>query len=60
MRNNNIEYEKIEDIGTVIYIAINNKFAGKIVIADSIKEDSHKAVKKLRTSTKKVVMLSRR
>ena len=60
MQNNNIEYEKIEDIGTVIYIAINNKFAGTIVIADSIKEDSHKAVKKLKTSTKKVVMLSRR
>lgn len=60
MQNNNIEYEKIEDIGTVIYIAINNKFAGTIVIEDTIKEDSHKAVKKLKTSTKKVVMLSRR
>lgn len=60
MQTNNIEYKKIDDIGTVIYTAINEKFAGLILIADKIKEDSYEAINKLKSSDKKVIMLTRR
>lgn len=40
MNEKNIDYQKVDDIGTVLYVAIEGKFAGYIVIADKIKEDS--------------------
>ncbi|MDE6141295.1 MAG: cadmium-translocating P-type ATPase, partial [Bacilli bacterium] len=45
MKEYNIKFKKIEETGTIIYVAINNEFAGTILIADKIKEDSYKAVK---------------
>ncbi len=59
MRNNKIDYLKNNSIGTVIYIAIDNIFKGSIVIADKIKEDSFKAIPKLKnTGIKKIIMLT--
>ena len=43
-----IEYDFIESIGTTIYVAIDREYAGNIVIADQIKEDSVNAVKALK------------
>ena len=55
----NIDYKKSNDIGTVIYIAIDNKCAGSITISDKIKEDAYKAVKEFRrNNVKKIVMLT--
>ena len=48
MEEKNIEYVKCNEIGTIIYVAINNKFAGYIVIADKIKNDSKKAIQNLK------------
>lgn len=42
----NIEENK-KDIGTIIYVAINGKYSGKIIIADEIKKDSNKAIREL-------------
>ena len=47
MEEYNIDYIKSNDIGTVIYIAIDNKYAGSIIISDKIKDDAYKAVKEL-------------
>ncbi len=59
MKDNQIRFQKSEEVGTIIYIAINNEFAGTIVIADKIKEDSYQAVKLLKQNhIKKVVMLT--
>ncbi len=59
MKKYNIEYIKCEEIGTVLYIAINNKFVGSILIADKIKKDSYKAIKLLKENNiKKVIMLT--
>ena len=49
----NIDYIKSNDIGTVIYIAIDKTFAGTIIISDKIKEDAYKAVKEFRENNVK-------
>ena len=59
MRENNIKFKKSEEIGTTIYVAINNVFAGSITISDKIKEDSYKAIKLFKNNNvKNVVMLT--
>lgn len=58
MQENNIEYTKCNEIGTVVYVAIENKYAGYILIADEIKEDSFKAIKELKDNKKHTIMLT--
>lgn len=50
---------QIEKSGTIVYVAIDGKFAGSIVISDMLKEDSAKAMESLRNQgVKKLVMLT--
>lgn len=59
MEQAKINYEKSTDIGTILYVAIDNKFAGYIVIADKIKDDSKKTIEILKENgIKKTVMLT--
>lgn len=59
MTVNNIEVNKNEEIGTVVYIAVNNQFKGSIVISDKIKSDSEKAIKEIKDQgIKETVMLT--
>lgn len=59
MQENNIEYEKCDEVGTVLYTAINNKYVGHILIADKIKEDSNKTIKELkRNNIRQTIMLT--
>ena len=59
MEEYNIDYKKSNDIGTIIYIAIDNKCVGSIIISDKIKDDAYKAVKEFRkNNVKKIVMLT--
>ena len=59
MEQAKINYEKSTDIGTILYVAIDNKFAGYIVIADKIKEDAKMAIEVLKKNgIKKTVMLT--
>ena len=59
MKQKKIQYSKCEEIGTIIYIAIENKYAGYIVIADEIKEDAKKAIKELKKNNiSKTIMLT--
>lgn len=59
MDNENIPFEKVETIGTVVHVAIDKNYAGYIVISDEVKEDSAKAIKALKAlGVKKTVMLT--
>lgn len=59
LKDENIKYVKSEEVGTIIYIAIDKKFAGTIVISDKIKKDAKKAIKLFRkNNVKKIVMLT--
>ena len=49
----------IDDIGTILYLEIDNKFTGYIIISDEIKKDSQKAIKGLKNmGIKKTIMLT--
>lgn len=59
MQENNINYKKLEEVGTILYMSIDNNFAGAILISDKIKKDSNKAIKELKShGIKKTIMLS--
>ena len=59
MQEKGIEYKECNDIGTILYVAINNKFAGSIVIADKIKEDAKQTIQGLKqNNASKTVMLT--
>ena len=54
-----IKYNKSDDVGTIVYVAIDKKFAGYIVISDEIKEDSFKAIELFRKNNiDKIIMLT--
>lgn len=59
MEQYNIKFQKSNEIGTIVYVAINNEFAGMILIADKIKEDSYKAINLFKSNhIEKIVMLT--
>lgn len=58
-KDKNINIEKTDESGTIIYIAIDGEYAGYIVISDKIKDDSYVAMELFRNSSiNKVVMLT--
>lgn len=50
------EVEQVKD--TIVVVAIDEKYAGYITIADEIKEDAHQAIKEMHSLNIKTVMLS--
>ena len=59
MKENQIDFTKCDDIGTILYVAIDGKYAGYILISDKIKEDSIKAIKSLKKNgIKQTIMLT--
>ncbi|WP_343216803.1 heavy metal translocating P-type ATPase [Crassaminicella profunda] len=59
MEKYHIEHEEINEIGTIVHIAVEGKYAGAMIISDEIKEDSLEGIKKLKKlGIKKLVMLT--
>ena len=58
MCNNNIEVIKEEQIGTVLYVAYDNKYYGSVLIVDEIKDDSYEMIKNLKDLNIKTVILT--
>ena len=59
MKEKEIEFLKTDDVGTVLYVAIDNKYVGYILIADKIKDDAKIAIESLKkNNVKKTVMLT--
>ena len=57
MKENQIKFEKCKDIGTVLYVAIDEKYAGYIVISDKIKKDSKNAIEELKKNNVKLTVM---
>ena len=53
-----VNVEPVDTDGTVVYLSIDKKYAGYIVIADVVKEDSAAAIKELKSLSIKTVMLT--
>ena len=59
MNERKIEFTQCNDIGTILYVAIDGKFAGHILISDTIKADAKKTIEELkRNNIKQIVMLT--
>ena len=58
MRKMNIDYRDCHHTGTVVHIAADGEYAGHIVISDRTKPDSIAAIKELKSSGIKTVMLT--
>ncbi len=54
-----IDFKKCDEVGTILYVAIDKKYVGYVLIADKIKQDSSKTIRELKTmNIKETVMLT--
>lgn len=58
MEKFNIAFEKKDSTGSVVYIAMNKKYAGCIVVKDEVKSDSLEAISTLKKMGIKTAMLT--
>lgn len=59
MNKENIQFEEVDEIGTIIHIAVDDTYGGYLVISDEVKEDSKKTIEQLKAiGIKKLVMLT--
>ena len=54
-----IDFKKCDEVGTILYVAIDKKYVGYVLIADKIKQDSSKTIRELKAmNIKETVMLT--
>lgn len=59
MKSNNISYDEVDTIGTIVHIAIDGEYKGNIVISDEVKENVKEALTELKSvGIKKTIMLT--
>lgn len=59
LKENSVVFDEIDDIGTIIYVAVNEEYKGAIVISDTIKENAKEAIKELKENkVKKTYVLT--
>ncbi len=58
LHKENIEHEKCDVEGTVVHIAVNKKYAGYIVISDSLKDEAKETITELNKLKVNTVMLT--
>lgn len=59
MKQLQLKYSEPEQVGTVVYVAVDGQYAGYILINDVVKENSKKAIAGLKSAgVKKTVMLT--
>ena len=58
MEDYNIEYDKHSFIGTTVYVAVDNKYLGYILIEDEIKEEAKNTIEYLNSVGARTIMLT--
>ena len=60
MKENEIEVEEINDIGTIVYVAMKKEQIGYLLISDEIKEEVPEAINELKekNDVEKIIMLT--
>ena len=59
MLEEKIDFKKCDEVGTILYVAIDKKYVGYVLIADKIKQDSPKTIRELKAmNIKEIVMLT--
>ena len=49
MEENRVAYDAVEETGTVVLVAVEGRFTGYLLIADTVKEDAEDAVQRLKS-----------
>lgn len=59
MKEDNISFDEVDAIGTIVYVSVDKVYCGYIIISDEIKEDSKAAIDILKEmGIKNIVMLT--
>ena len=59
LEKNKINFNKFNGVGTIIYVALDNKYIGNILISDTIKNDAYDTIIKLKEQNiKNIIMLT--
>ncbi len=58
MEANNINYEKVDKLGTIVYVAKNKEYLGYILIEDEIKSEAISVINNLNKMNSKTIMLT--
>lgn len=59
LEKENVQFERINEVGTIVYVVKNKEYLGAIIISDSIKEDSVIAIEDLKKNgIDKIYMLT--
>lgn len=59
LAQHNISFERVDKVGTVVYMAINGEYVGYVTISDTLKPDAKKCVAELKKmGIKNIVMLT--
>lgn len=58
MIDNGISYTKVDDIGSLVYVAFNGKYIGTLVIVDEIKEEAKETIHYLNSLGANTIMLT--
>lgn len=59
LQSENIEAPKVDEVGTIVYVALDNKCVGYIVVSDQLKTDSANTVKVLKKmGIRRTIMLT--
>lgn len=53
-----VSFERVNEVGSIEYVALNNKYIGAIVVADTLKADTVEAIAQLKKSGSKCMMLT--
>ena len=57
MLEEKIDFKKCDEVGTILYVAIDKKYVGYVLIADKIKQDSSKTIREIKAiNIKETVM----
>ncbi|PAT02065.1 cadmium-translocating P-type ATPase [Candidatus Izimaplasma bacterium ZiA1] len=48
MKQHHVKYKKVRSVGTVIYLAKEKKYIGHMIITDSLKQNTVRAIKKMK------------
>ena len=58
LREQGVKFEEVDEFGTVVYVAVDERFVGFLVIADTLKEGAKAAVQRLKAQGIATVMLT--
>ncbi len=53
-----IKFEKVNEVGSIVYVVKNKKYIGYILVSDSLKEDSKETIDYLNSEKIKTIMLT--